>query len=344
MIALHYFERPIVRRLVLYILTQTTTTASMARKIIIDCDLGIDDAAVLAAALFDPRLEVVAVTACSGVVEADRSTQNLQAVVESLDPPRYPRVGAATDPDDAPIGDGRVLHGEDGLGNIQLQPVGRQHVMSSEKLIADQLRANPGEITLLCLGPLTGVAKAFQRDPGLTKAVDRIVMSGGSIGGVGDVSCCAEFNMHFDPASAAAVFRSATTKSLIPLEVGRQLPFGLDLLEQLPPRYTRAGKLLHQTLPHLYRAFRQTRAAESIDLSSMIALLAVTEPSLFESQEMYVEIEQRGELTRGMTIVDRRGYGPMRRNMEVAVSIDVESARDCIINAWKFAGQSSEGV
>ena len=316
----------------------------MPRKIIIDCDLGIDDAAVLAAALFDPRLEVLAVTACSGVVEADRSTQNLQAVVESLDPPRHPRIGAATDPDDAPIGDGRSFHGEDGLGNIQLQPVGRQHVQSSEKLIAEQLRANPGEVTILCLGPLTGLAKTFQRDPSLTKSVDRIVMCGGSIEGVGDVTACAEFNMHFDPASAAAVFRSATTKTLIPLEIGRQVAFGLDILEELPPRYSRAGKLLHQTLPHLFRTFRQLRAAETIYLPSLIGLLAITDPSLIQTQEYYVEIEQSGELTRGMTIVDRRGFGPLRRNMEVAIGIDVESARDCIVNAWKFAGQSSEGI
>ncbi len=316
----------------------------MPRKIIIDCDLGIDDAAVLAAALFDPRLEVLAVTACSGVVEADRSTQNLQAVVEMLDPPRHPRIGAATDPDDAAIGDGRSFHGEDGLGNIQLQPVGRQHVHSSEKLIAEQLRANPGEVTILCLGPLTGLAKTFQRDPSLTKSVDRIVMCGGSIEGVGDVTSCAEFNMHFDPVSAAAVFRSATTKTLIPLEIGRQVAFGLDILEQLPPRYSRAGKLLHQTLPHLFRTFRQSRAAETIYMPSLIGLLAITDPTLIQTQEYYVEIEQTGELTRGMTIVDRRGFGPMRRNMEVAIGVDVESARDCIVNAWKFAGQSSEGI
>ncbi len=54
-------------------------------------------------------------------------------------------------------------------------------------------------------------------------------MCGGSIEGVGDVTSCAEFNMHFDPVSAAAVFRSATTKTLIPLEIGRQVAFGLDI-------------------------------------------------------------------------------------------------------------------
>jgi non-specific riboncleoside hydrolase len=316
----------------------------MTRKIIIDCDPGIDDAAALAMALFDPRLEVLAITACSGTVEAERSTQNVQALIELLDPPKHPRLGAATDPEDAAMEDGRFLHGEDGLGNIGLSPMGRQHLLASEKLIAEQIRAHFGQVTLLCLGPLTGIARAFRRDPSLVEGVDRIIMTGGALDGIGDISLCSEFNMHFDPASAAAIFRSPTTKTLVPLEITRQVAFGLDLLDKLPMKYTRVGKLLHHVLPHLYRSFRQLRASETIYLPSVVSVLTLTEPSVFQTQERYVEIEQRGDLTRGMTLLDQRGYGASRRNMEVVVGIDVESARDCILNAWKFAGQASEGV
>ncbi|MFO0921914.1 MAG: nucleoside hydrolase [Pirellulales bacterium] len=316
----------------------------MPRKLIIDCDPGIDDAIALALALFDPRLEILAVTSCSGTVEAEKSTQNLQAIVELLDPPRHPRIGAGTDPEDAAIGDGRQLHGQDGLGNIELQPIGRQHVLTSEKLIADQLRSNPGDVTILCLGPLTGVARAFQRDPSLMKSVDRIVMSGGALDGIGDVTSIAEFNMHFDPTSAASVFRSPTTKTLVPLEVCRQLSFGLEIIDHLPPKYTRVGKLLHQVVPFFLRSHRQIRASESICLPAVIALLNVTEPTLFQTQEAFVEIEELGQMTRGATLVDRRGFGMHRRNMEVATVVDVDSARDSLLNALKFAGQASEGA
>ncbi len=316
----------------------------MPRKVVIDCDPGIDDAFALALALFDPRLEVLAVTACSGTIEAERSTQNIQSIIERLDPPRHPRIGAATDPDDAPIGDGRSLHGEDGLGNCELPPVARQHVVASEKLIADCLRANPGEVTILCLGPLTGVARAFQRDPALHNVVDRIVIAGGALNGIGDVTAVAEFNMHFDPASAAAVFRSPTTKTLVPLEVSTQMNFGLDLIDQLPPKYTRVGALLHPMLPYYFRMLRQNRAQEMVSFKSLTALLLVTEPMLFESQEQFVEIEEQGLLTRGETIVDQRGFSLPRRNCEVVTSLDVDSARDCIINAIRFAGHSSGEV
>ena len=74
----------------------------MPRKVIIDCDPGIDDAVALTLALFDPRLEVVAVTAVAGNVPAERATLNVQAIIERLDPPRYPRIGSATAAEDIP--------------------------------------------------------------------------------------------------------------------------------------------------------------------------------------------------------------------------------------------------
>src|SRR5687768_2689142 len=93
----------------------------MTRKVIIDCDAGIDDAAALCLALFDPRLDVVAVTAVAGNVSAQHATRNAQIVIDQLDPPRFPRVGTASVIDDAPALDGTLLHGDDGLGNSGYQ-------------------------------------------------------------------------------------------------------------------------------------------------------------------------------------------------------------------------------
>src|SRR5262245_44082487 len=137
----------------------------MPRKVIIDCDPGIDDAVALALALFDPRLEVVAVTAVAGNVPAARATQNVQAIVERLDPPRYPRLGVAAPPDDVSYADGRHLHGPDGLGGagLAVSQLARQH--PAEKLIADECRTAPGDVTIVCLGPRTHVARALTRDP-----------------------------------------------------------------------------------------------------------------------------------------------------------------------------------
>lgn len=314
----------------------------MARKIIIDCDPGIDDAVAIALALFDPRLDVVAITACAGTVDAEQSTQNLRTIVERLDPPMMPRMGSALDPElGAAVTNGTLLHGKDGLGNSNWTALERQHSMPSDKLIADRLRANPGEITVVCTGPLTGFAKALKRDPALVPMIDRVVIAGGSVVGVGDVTPVAEFNMHFDPLSAQAVFHSATTKSLIPLELSSQLNFGWEMVEQLPASYTKVGEVLNKIVPYLFRSTRQQLGLESISLQAVLPILMLVEPMLFEWEEMAGDVEINGELTRGATIFDRRVQKQWRNNMEVAVSLDAEAAKDCFYNCLKYAANDS---
>ncbi len=314
----------------------------MARKVIIDCDPGIDDAVALALALFDPRLEVVAITACAGTVDAEQATQNVRALVERLDPPKIPRIGSALDPElGAAVSNGTLLHGEDGLGNRNWTPVSRQHTLPSDKLIADGLRSNPGEVSIICMGPLTGVAKAMGRDPALVPMVDRIIMAAGSATGIGNVTPSAEFNMHFDPLSAQAVFRSATTKSLIPLEIARELSFGFELVDKLPPKYSKVGAVLTEIVPHYCRSARQQLGQETINLHAVLPILMLVEPMLFEWEEMAGDVEVGGELSRGTTIFDRRSPRQWRQNMEVAVSIDKSAAYDAFYNCLKYAAHDS---
>src|SRR5688500_4515515 len=136
----------------------------MARKVIIDCDPGIDDAVALTMALFDPRLEVVAVTAVEGNVNADQASRNVQSIIERLDPPRMPRIGVASPSENTSSPFAYHIHGKDGLGNIGLDgsELVRQH--PADKLICDEVKAAPGEVTVLCLGPLTNMARALARD------------------------------------------------------------------------------------------------------------------------------------------------------------------------------------
>jgi inosine-uridine nucleoside N-ribohydrolase len=134
----------------------------MARKVILDVDPGIDDAVAVALALFDPRLDVLAVTATGGNVAPQQATLNIQTIVEQLDPPRLPRLGAA--PLDSPLPeDGRQLHGSDGLGNAGF-PVAELHNMHpAEKVLCDEVRAAPEEVTIIASGPLTNIDPAMPR-------------------------------------------------------------------------------------------------------------------------------------------------------------------------------------
>ncbi|HUT13521.1 MAG TPA: nucleoside hydrolase [Thermoguttaceae bacterium] len=310
----------------------------MPRKVILDVDPGIDDAMAMCMALFDPGLEVLAVTAVGGNCAPAQATRNVQAIIEQLDPPRWPRLGAASPPDEGLPVDGRHLWGIDGLGGADFDVAELHHLHPSEKVICDQIRGEPeASVTIVALGPLTNVARAFVLDPELPSLVGQVVMMGGAVAGPGNITPAAEFNIYCDPRSAQAVFRSHSTKTLIPLDVTNRIVLSYDLFNQLPDETTRIGGFLRRLLPPAFRSYRQQFGLEGIHVHDTVALTAVTDPELFTTQEMAGDVETTGELTVGATVFDRRRVPAWRCNMDVAVDMKTEAVTERIIRGLQGA-------
>jgi len=314
----------------------------MAKKILIDCDPGIDDTVAICLALFDPRIEVIGITATAGNVDAHQATTNVMTLLDQLDPPKWPRIGAATVSDRVPVADARHIHGEDGLGDVGLIGTELHNQRPAEKVISDALHEFPGDVTILALGPLTNLAIALQREQELAQLIDRVIMVGGSVDGVGNIVPGAEFNFFCDPEAAQFVVQSPMTKTLIPLDVTSRVTMDFDFVDQLPIATTRAGSLLRKVVPKLFQSCRQHLGQEGIHLHDAVGLLYCLNPELFKTQEMAGDVETRGELTRGATIFDRRERKEWRNNMEVAVSVDEVAIADCIVRGLKYAGQNTE--
>jgi purine nucleosidase len=313
---------------------------STPRKVIIDCDPGIDDATALAMALFDPRLEVVAVTAVGGSVGSERATANVQSLVSFLDPPRLARLGVAPG-DAASVATSPGLHGADGLGGAELPRVQLHGGHPSEKVIWECLKAHPREITILALGPLTNVARVFQRDPSIVELVAGIVISGGTVHAAGNASAVADFNFLTDPAAARLVIREPLKKTLVPLETTSQVMLGFEFLDQLPREFSRAGQLLRRILPHAFRAHRQLLGSEGIWLHDVVSLVALTNPELFERTAVAADVETAGELTAGMLVVDRRQTSFARANCDLLVGCDAAAVTDCVLRSFAAAADAT---
>jgi purine nucleosidase len=311
----------------------------MARKVLIDCDPGIDDAVALCLALFDPRLDVIAITATEGNASAEQTSRNAQAIIDTLDPPRYPRLGVASPLDQPKPTSAWMFHGDDGLGNsgLAVSELHQKHL--SEKVICDVVRANPEEITIIALGPLTNIARALRRDPELTTMIGQLLIMGGSVNVGGNITAAAEFNVYYDPDSAREVFQSPITKTLIPLDVTRRVVCTLDFLDEMPDITTRAGKLLQRVLPFSFRAHRQRLGLEGIHLHDAVAIMAAIHPELFETHEMIGDVETRGTITTGATIFDRRENAEARPNMAVAMEVDAVAVLDGMVRGLRDAGQ-----
>ena len=303
----------------------------MPRRLIIDCDPGIDDAVALCVGLFAPALDIVAVTAVEGNVPAEMASTNVQTIIERLDPPKIPRIGCASSGNNLDYRDARFVHGKDGLGEVGFETSSHHQRKPSEKIICDEVKADPGNISILCLGPLTNIARAMQRDTAFIENVDQLIMMGGSVAGIGNITTAAEFNVYCDPESAQQVFDAPVHKILIPLDITMQVHFTLDFLRELPDETSRIGLLLRKILPHLYRNYRQRLGQESVYIHDVVALMQVLEPDLFKLVSMAGQVEVGGELSRGVTLFDQRSNRQWPNNMEVARLVDVTAVKLAVL-------------
>jgi inosine-uridine nucleoside N-ribohydrolase len=301
----------------------------MAQPVIFLADPGIDGAFAVALALQDPSIDVVALGATAGNVNAEQATKNVHILIEQIDPPRWPRLGAAL-PVDYDI-DGTSLHGPGGLGGTEFPVAKLHHPHSSDKLLVDLVRQNPKEITVVTLGPLTVLARALDRDGELPRLVKRIICMGGSWHEAGNASATAEFHFYCDPAAARQVLRCGVPITLIPLDVSRKVLFSPTDLLELPNPESRTCRFLRQIVPHGVRATCNLYGIEGFHLKDVLGVIALSLPQALTLKPMIVDVETRGELTRGMSVVDTRpqarGTAP---NVNMAVGVDVTAVRDYI--------------
>jgi inosine-uridine nucleoside N-ribohydrolase len=297
----------------------------MPQKVILVADPGIDGAFAIALALLDPDIDVLGLAATAGNVDAEQATRNVQIVVEQIDPPRWPRIGAAL-PVDYDV-NGVRLHGPDGLGGTSFPCAKLHHAHPSDKLIIDLVRQHPREATLLVMGPATVLARAMDRDPELPHLVHRIVCMGGAWHEAGNASAVAEFHFYCDPPAARQVLRCGAPLTLIPLDVSRKLLMPPTDLLELPSADTPTGIFLRKIVPFGMGATSNLYGIEGFHLKDVAAIAALALHGAISARPMVVDVETRGELTRGMSVVDTRWISKEKPNVDLAVGMDVQAVR-----------------
>lgn len=315
----------------------------MAEKLIIDADPGIGDAIAVAFALADPALDVVALTATAGRFSGVQATRNLQCVTGLLDPDLRPRLGDCDRPgcsiEEGPQAPAApLLDGEQGLGDCDV-PISVLHQRhQSARLLAELVRTQPHQITLLTLGPLTNVELAMERHPEFLEQLKSLVVMGGSVGAGGDATAAAEFNCLADPEAARTILTFPATKTLVPLDVSQQLMLSFDQYQRWGlAESSYLGQMLEWTLPFALRASRQHLGLEGVRLPGVVALCAITQPHLFERAAMCVDVELSGDLTRGVTVFDRRGVSQWQTNIDVLTDVDIQGVVDYMTRVIRAA-------
>ncbi len=281
--------------------------ASAAKKIIFDTDPGTDDALALMLALNSPELDVRAITVVPGNVTAEMGLENALRMVSLANRCDIPIAAGAKHPLFQKLITAEFWHGKNGLANVELPP-SKCKVDSrfGPDLIIQLVHESPHEITLVPVGPLSNIALAVEKDPSIVPLVKEVILMGGSITG-GNVNASAEANIFNDPEAAQIVFQAGWPLTMAGLEVGDKAMLTPKYLDQLIQTHGPINDFIAAVLKYLIDLSAKFGEAGT-PMYDPSAVAAAIDPTLFKTKAMHVDVETRGDFTRGETVGNRRGY------------------------------------
>lgn len=293
-------------------------------KLLIDTDPGVDDALAILMAFADPAVEVVGLTVAAGNVGLPHTVRNALRLVETagLEVPVHPGCAAPILP---PPESAAFVHGQDGFGDAGLpEPARAASPVHAVDAILAASRRHAGELTLVCLGPLTNLAVALMIDPDLPARVPRLVVMGGAVDGRGNTERIkAEFNVGFDPEAADVVFRRWPGFELVDWEATMAHGIPFERLEGWLALPTPAARLMRAIAEKRHAWVRAHRSATHSHLADALAMAVVLESALVtEAADRHLSVSLVGEHTRGMTVVDWTGRTGLAANARIARRID----------------------
>ncbi len=328
-------------------------TDSLKHRVIFDTDPGVDDAMALIFAMAHPRIELVGITTVFGNVTAEQATTNALyltelsgrsiAVARGAAQPSFKHTEAPPD----------YIHGTDGLGNLPSRlPASntRADPRSAAQFIVDSARAEPGQITLVPVGPLTNIAAALAFEPKLPQLIKSVVLMGGAARVSGNVSPVAEANIWNDPHAADAVFTAGFDLTMVGLDVTYQVVIPVTLFERIATLHQHP---LTDTLLHAVRFYAQFYATRYPDLRvnpgcfghDVLAFIALLHPELFTHLQGRLRCVSEG-IAQGQTILHDRlemdfsqsGFGTEMPLSKAAMDVNVPAVlkvfEDTLLSNW----------
>ena len=280
--------------------------SSASKKIIFDTDPGTDDAMALMLALNSPELDIRAVTVVPGNVTAKQGLENALRMISLANRCDIPVAAGAQHPLFQKLITAEFWHGKNGLANIELPP-SKCKVDSryGPDLIIEMVHAAPHEITLVPVGPLTNIALAVEKDPSIVPLVKEVIIMGGSITG-GNVNAAAEANIYNDPEAAQIVFQAGWPLTMVGLDVGDKTLLSPKYLAQLGQSHGPVNDFIYQVVRYLIDLSAQFGSGGT-PMYDPLAVGVAIDATLVKAPPMHVEVETRGEFTRGETVANRHG-------------------------------------
>jgi inosine-uridine nucleoside N-ribohydrolase len=302
------------------------------QPIVLDCDPGHDDALAILLAAAAPTLELVAITTVAGNQSLDKTTLNARRVCSVAGITGVPIAAGC----DRPLVRSAIaspeIHGESGLDGpafgTPTVPLDPRHAVD---VIVDASRTRDG-LVLVATGPLTNVATALARDPGLARRLRRIVLMGGAIG-LGNVTPAAEFNIGADAEAARAVLESGVPITMVPLESTHRALATTAVVERIGALDFPLAHVCVELLTFFAETYLRVFGFAAPAVHVPCALAWLIDPTIVPTRPMRVDIETQAEFSYGRTICDVYGVTGRSANAEVGIDLAADRFWDLMIGA-----------
>jgi purine nucleosidase len=299
----------------------------MNRKVIFDCDPGVDDGVALLLA-FSARtnIDLLGITTVAGNVSAELTARNACVIRDIAGRPEVPVFAGCTKPLVREPVEAGHFHGESGLGDLPIRTPTRgiesEHAV--DFLVRSLADAPSESLSLVITGPMTNVATALLREPRCLKGIKEFVIMGGARSEGGNITASAEYNIYADPHAAQTVFNAGP----------RVWAFGLDATHQVratPPRTAAILAIGSSTAHAAAQLIEYSNAlpangprAHGSPLHDPCPIAWLLEPELFEFVPSHVDVETGSRLTLGHTAVEFRARTERAQNVQWAVRADAD--------------------
>jgi purine nucleosidase len=297
-------------------------TIMAKKRIIIDTDPGIDDSLAILLALASPEVELEGVTVVHGNSSTEQGTINALSVLELAKASHIPVARGCELPLVQPSLLAPETHGNKGLGYAQLpDPSSRPIVQRGCDFLIEQIMSNPGEITLVAIGPLTNVALAIRQEPRIVGAVKEVFIMGGALRHEGNTTPLAEFNTYVDPHAAYIAYHSGMPITLTPLDVTYQcILLAEDVTRLQKSKSSIPGFIADST--RFYMEFHdEYQGIQGCVINDPLTLALTFAPDLCNYEEHYVDVDISGGVSMGKTFADFYGMTGKAANMKVALGV-----------------------
>lgn len=300
-----------------------------ARKVILDCDPGIDDALALMLALSLPELDVIGITVVCGNVPVEKGVKNALKILELMNRTEIPVYAGETEPLIRPYIDAMDTHGEDGLGESAFpDPAGSPAEGDAVSYLSDVLLSEE-QVSVIALGPLTNLARLLATHPEAFVRIQELVSMGGTYKSHGNCSPVAEYNYWCDPDAAAKVYEAYASMPelagkkihMIGLDVTRKIVLTPNLIEYMKRINPFLGKKI-ETITRFYLDFHwEQEGIIGCVINDPLAVAYFADRSICSGFDAYTAVETIG-ISYGQTLVDAYEFWKKPHNSHILTQTD----------------------